>query len=513
MFTEKDLSFIRQKGISKEVIDYQIKSFEKGFPYVNLLAPAIPGNGIITFDEIQVSRFVRFYNQQIKNYDVLKFVPASGAASRMFQDLFALRDALRRGVKINTILEDKNYAPALTFLSNIKSFAFYNKLSQKLKEYKYDIDKLLERREFELILDYLLDKKGLNYANLPKALLLFHKYESGNRMAMEEHLVEGANYAVNAHDEVKIHFTVSPEHRELFENEINRVMSKYTQQFGLTYDITFSEQKKSTDTIAVDLNNNPFRDEDGNLLFRPAGHGALIENLNDLDAQIVFIKNIDNVVTDALSDTNISYKKLIGAYLIKLQQQSFEYLRWLDKRVFDEEKLQEVIAFVKDKLMIVLEDKFDALSYNEKLDFVFEKINRPMRVCGMVRNEGEPGGGPFWVKDHRGVSLQIVEASQIDMSNALQKAIVDKATHFNPVDLVCGLRDYKNRAFDLSLYVDPKTAFISQKSKNGRELKALELPGLWNGAMAHWITLFVEVPIETFNPVKTVNDLLRPQHQ
>lgn len=513
MFTEKDLKYIAQKGISKDLVDNQIKMFVEGFPYVNLKAAARLGEGIIAFDSMEVSDYVSFYNQQIKNYDVLKFVPASGAASRMFKDLFELRDALRQGVKLDTILKEDQYAPAQKFINGIKQFAFYNQLSQVLKNDNYDINELIKQGKYDIILDYLLENKGLNYANLPKALLIFHKYDLGNRLAMEEHLVEGANYAVNGQREVKIHFTVSPEHRKIFEKEIYNVLPEYTNQFGASYEIAFSEQKKSTDTIAVDLNNKPFREKDENLLFRPAGHGALIENLNDLDAQIVFIKNIDNVVPDAMRVATNTYKKVIGGHLIKIQQQNFEYLELLDQGDFTEEEFEKIIKFVRETLMIPMGDEFEALASIEKLDFLYSKMNRPMRVCGMVRNEGEPGGGPFWVQDDRGVSLQIVEGSQIDMSNAKQKAIADTASHFNPVDLVCGLRDYKNKAFDLTHYVDPKTGFISQKSKDGRELKAQELPGLWNGAMADWITLFVEVPIETFNPVKTVNDLLRPQHQ
>ena len=512
MFTEKDLQLFAQKGIEKNKVDVQIKKFEEGFPYVKLRAAATPVHGVLSFDQYQVNNYVDYYNQHIQYYDVLKFVPASGAASRMFKDLFEFRDALQKGVSIDTIMKNSEYAAAQVFVKGIKRFAFYSQLKQVLSRDGFDIERLIIEGDFEIILNYVLEEKGLNSANLPKALLLFHRYNDGSRLAMAEHLVEGVSYALNGQRQVKIHFTVSAEHKKIFRDALEDVIPLYAEQYDVSYEISFSEQKKSTDTIAVDMDNKPFREEDGGILFRPAGHGALIENLNDLDSEIVFIKNIDNVVPDNLRGPTNTFKKVIGAHLISLQKQSFEYLQMLDQANFTEEDLEDIIQFVQKDLMISLDQEFDTMDNIEKIDFLFSKMNRPMRVCGMVRNEGEPGGGPFLVLTDGGESLQIVESSQIDMKDAEQKAIVDSATHFNPVDLVCALYNYKNEKFNLSLFVDADTGFISQKSKNGRKLKAQELPGLWNGAMADWISVFVEVPIETFNPVKTVNDLLRPQH-
>ena len=512
MFTDKDLQLFAQKGIDIKLIDSQIRKFEEGFPFVNLTAAAVNGNGIVSFNQKQVADYIDYYDKYATHHSVIKFVPASGAASRMFKDLFEFREALMQGESLDTILGDEHYSAARAFVNGLTKFAFFPFLKKVLKDDGIEVEALIEKGQFITILDYVLTDKGLNYANKPKALLLFHQYGKNSRFAMEEHLVEGVEYAKNNEEEVKIHFTVSPEHKPLFEKELNKAMPMYAAQFNVSFEISFSEQKKATDTIAVDLNNDPFREDDGSILFRPAGHGALIENLNDLDTQIVFIKNIDNVVPDSLREPTYEYKKVIGTHLLKLQNKTFEYLEMLDNSSFIEEDLDEMIKFIEDDLLIKIINDFNTFATIEKVDYLYSKMNRPIRVCGMVRNEGEPGGGPFWVQNDDKESLQIVEGSQIDLENKKQKEILDSATHFNPVDLVCGLRDYKNMAFDLTKFVDPNTGFISQKSKNGQSLKAQELPGLWNGAMADWITIFVEVPIETFNPVKSVNDLLKQQH-
>ena len=512
MFTEKDLQLFAQKGIDKQSIEQQINRFKEGFPFVKLASAATVGKGIIAFDKALVSDYMDFYNANAPEFNILKFVPASGAASRMFKDLFEFREAANNHGDSEGIFESSEFQSIKKFFAEIHHFAFYPELKKMLLNDTYNIDELLVSGNHVLILDYLLEEKGLNYANKPKALLMFHKYDDANRLAMEEHLIEGTNYAKNKEAEVHIHFTVSPEHRVLFERKLQEVLPKYVNQHKVVFEISFSEQKSSTDTIAVSLENEPFRETNGEILFRPGGHGALIENLNDLDADIVFIKNIDNVVPDNLREPTYRYKKLIGGHLIKLQNQIFDYLQILDEASFTEQDFEEIIDFVRNDLMISLGHEFDNMDAIEKVDYLFTKMNRPIRVCGMVKNEGEPGGGPFWVETEKGVSLQIVESSQIDMNNQAQKEIVDKATHFNPVDLVCGLKNYKGSSFNLLDFVDSDTGFISIKSKAGRELKAQELPGLWNGAMADWITLFVEVPIETFNPVKSINDLLRPQH-
>ncbi|MCY7358541.1 MAG: DUF4301 family protein, partial [Rudanella sp.] len=375
---------------------------------------------------------------------------------------------------------------------------------------------------------FLLTDEGLDYGNLPKGLLKFHRYTDGPRTPVEEHLVEGAAYA-NANGLVRIHFTVSPEHHDRFEKLIIEEKPDYEAWLGVAYDVTFSEQKKSTDTISVDLSNQPFRNADrdggdaalrpGSLLFRPAGHGALIENLNDIDADIVFIKNIDNVVPDDIRETTVTYKKVLATVLIDTQQQVFKLQELLEAadglgKEISDGYLAEADEFLQMSLRTNHPEGFDSFSKEEKVAYFKHKFDRPIRVCGMVPNVGEPGGGPFWAMNPDGsTSLQIVESAQFDMENAGQKAIFDTATHFNPVDLVCGLKNRHNQKYDLPVYRDMQTGFITQKSKDGKDLKAQELPGLWNGAMSNWNTIFVEVPLITFNPVKTVNDLLRDEHQ
>ena len=390
-----------------------------------------------------------------------------------------------------------------TFFEQIEKFAFYDDLNAACEKMSgKDISALVSEGNYKAVVAALLEAAGLNYGALPKGLLKFHRYEDGNRTPLEEHLVEGALYAANKNGKVNVHFTVSPEHRRLFEALVADKAAVYAKKYGVDYNVTFSEQKPSTDTIAADMDNQPFRDN-GKLLFRPGGHGALIENLNDLDADVIFIKNIDNVVPDKLKGDTVLYKKLIAGVLVALQQKAFAYLELLDSGRYTHEQVIEILQFLQKNL----EDA-------ELVLYLKEKLNRPMRVCGMVKNVGEPGGGPFLAYNSDGtISLQILESSQIDMDDPEKKEMFEKGTHFNPVDLVCAVRDYKGRKFDLVNFVDKATGFISYKSKNGKDLKALELPGLWNGAMSDWNTVFVEVPLGTFNPVKTVNDLLRDQHQ
>ncbi len=515
MFTDKDLKQLKEKGIEISTVEKQLENFKKGFPYVRLAAPATVGNGIIAFNNEEVDQWENYYKEHFDEHEILKFVPASGAASRMFKHLHEFRQNYKGTPEdIEAYEADKSFNSVYNFFTNIRKFAFYNDLKTVLANDGYDIEKLLEEKDFNVILDYFLTEKGLGYSKLPKGLLLFHNYPDEPRTALEEHLVEAARYAVNKEGTATVHFTVSPEHQEKFQAKVDDKKGKYEKIYDVKLEVTYSQQKPSTDTIAVDMNNEPFRNDDGTILFRPGGHGALIENLNDLEGDIIFIKNIDNVVPDRLKDTTVQYKKVIGGLLLNLQDQTFEYLDELDDGNVSDEKLKEIETFAKERLNIFIPDAYEGYEKMEKIDFLFNKLNRPMRVCGMVKNEGEPGGGPFWVKDENDeLSLQIIESSQIDFSKPDQKEIVSKATHFNPVDLVCGVRDFNGEPFDLREFVDPKTGFISQKSKDGRDLKAQELPGLWNGAMADWNTVFVEVPLITFNPVKTVNDLLREQHQ
>ena len=378
----------------------------------------------------------------------------------------------------------------------------------------FQIDLFLEEGRFTDIIDSLLSESGLNYASLPKGLLKFHNYEKGSRTSFEEHLVEAALYVANEEKQCRLHFTVSPEHMDKFTSLFEEVRSLYENEKQVTFQVSFSVQKASTDTIAVDLDNKPFRDENGMLLFRPGGHGALIENVNDLKGDIVFIKNIDNVVPDRLKAETILWKKVLGGCLVTLQKQIHEYMERLFLGNADERFMDNIMNFMKEVLSIECPESVLSDTLEEKMKFCVHKLNRPVRICGMVKNVGEPGGGPFWVRDESGaISPQIVESVQINPGSSEQQAILASSTHFNPVDLVCGVRDWQGEPFDLHQFVDEKAIFISQKSKDGKSLQALEHPGLWNGAMARWITLFVEVPIITFNPVKTVNDLLRQEHQ
>lgn len=509
MFTNEDLRQFQTKGIDIKLIEKQIENFKAGFPYIQLAAPAVTGNGIKSFNESEVEKLRAFYDKHYEDYEILKFVPASGAASRMFKDLFEFRE-----MKSAKGEDDKLPKAISQFFSNIQKFAFYEDLKAVLEKNDLSIKTLLSAKDYNTIIDYLLTEKGLNYATLPKALIRFHKYEDSARMAMEEHLVEGANFCQNSEGRVGIHFTVSPEHADQFIDEINLVKDKYEEMFDVVYELTFSMQKSSTDTIAVDTSNKPFRNADESIVFRPGGHGALIENLNDREGELIFIKNIDNIVPDNLKEETFRFKRIIGGFLLDLQQRVADALEKLEDGNPTDNEIKKITTLAKDKLSIVPPADFDEWGRMEKIDFLFTKLNRPIRVCGMVKNEGEPGGGPFWVKDDEGqLSLQIVESSQVNPKDAEQQEILTKSTHFNPVDLVCYVRDYNGEQFDLREYIDPATGFISIKSKDGRELKAQELPGLWNGAMADWITVFVEVPIVTFNPVKTINDLLRKEHQ
>jgi hypothetical protein len=512
--TSSDLKLLEKKGITEDQLYKQIEQFKKGFPFINLKQAATPEKGILQLTEEDLEDLIHWFNENKEHYSVLKFVPASGAASRMFKDLFAFMEQSDPNKTAFSEEELQNPNSVAYCFKHLKKFAFYPDLQKAIFKAGLDIDQLLSQKDYQTILRYLLTDKGLNYGALPKALLRFHKYPDGNRLALEEHLVEAAHYSCNKEQIARVHFTNSPEHKKAFLEAIESVLPKYEAQFNVKFEIDFSEQKPATDTLAVDLNNEPFRNDDGTLIFRPGGHGALIENLNQLEEEIIFIKNIDNIVPDKLRDTTYKYKMAIGGLLIKMQMLTFELLEKLDDGNLTMEELDAMAKSAEEFLMIEIPNAYYGYDEMEKIDFLFTKLNRPIRVCGMVKNEGEPGGGPFWVENEDGeVSLQIVESSQMDKSDPKQMAIVENATHFNPVDLVCGIYDFRGNKFDLTQFVDPQTGFISQKSKDGRDLKALELPGLWNGAMADWITIFVETPIITFNPVKTVNDLLRPQHQ
>ncbi|RLD50352.1 MAG: DUF4301 domain-containing protein [Bacteroidetes bacterium] len=513
MFTEVQLSQISDHGAILHDIEKQIESFRKGFAFAKLIKPAIVGDGISRFDRVEANNLASFYDQNKKGGKLIKFVPASGAASRMFKELFSFLETYTVSQDISEFKADRGFNSIYNFIERITEFAFYPELVELLEKNGVSIEGSLRKKEYHIIIGYLLLGHGLNYGQLPKGLLKFHKYAGVNRTPAEEHLVEAALYAKSGTGNAEVHFTISTEHAELFNKHINEVIGKYKEMYKLDYEIGFSEQKKSTDTIAVDMNNDPFLDKAGNLVFRPGGHGALIENLNDLDGDIVFIKNIDNVVPDLLKPETTLYKKALAGLLLQKQGKVFGYLDDLEGDTLNEIEINEITDFAKMELNVAIPSSFYDLNIKDKKEYLAQYLNRPIRVCGMVKNEGEPGGGPFWVKNAKGdISLQIIESSQIDPGDPAQKAIAQNATHFNPVDLICGITDHKGRKFDLLKFVDPETGFISIKSKDGRDLKAQELPGLWNGAMANWITIFVEVPVITFNPVKTVNDLLRETH-
>ena len=459
-FTQDDKALFLEKGITESQVVEQLNTLNQGFPYLQLRDAASVENGtILRLTEEQASHYVELWDEYLASgHTIMKFVPASGAASRMFKNLFAYLEG-----DDDTLMDDF----IKTFFENITTFAFYDALTDScLVNEGKTIEELMEEGSYKTVLRNLLQEEGLNYGNLPKGLLFFHTYNDMVRTPFEEHLVEGALYARGKDDVVHLHYTVSPEHKPLFEQLLNDKKDIYEKQYGVRYHVEFSEQKPSTDTIASTPDGEPFRTDDGTLLFRPAGHGALIENLNELNADIVFIKNIDNVVPDRLKEDMTYYKKVLAGVLVE--------------QCLNRETLKDA----------------------------------PIRVCGMVKNVGEPGGGPFLVEEPDGTTTkQILEGSQIDMTNERSVAILNKSTHFNPVDIVCSITNAEGKKYDLKAFVDPATGFISEKSKDGRELKALELPGLWNGAMSRWNTIFVEVPLSTFNPVKTVNDLLREEHR
>ncbi len=506
MISEKDLNYLNKKGISTEQVEYQLNQFKTGFPFMDIQKPASIGDGIINLDEEQKLMFTDQYRNGIdEGLTILKFVPASGAATRMFKDLFGFINADKQKQE-----ELKSKGPINDFLSHVQYFAFSKELESLCGINFSDESAVFENGA--LIIEKLLLPEGLNYGNYPKGVLLFHKEDEKSTTPIEEHMIEGALYGQDNEGIVNLHFTVSEDHIELFKNIVNKNISMFEAKYDVKYEISYSTQKAYTDTIAVNPDNTPFRTEEGELLFRPGGHGALIENLNDLDADIIFIKNIDNVVPAYRLKDTIQYKEALAGVLYFYQQKIFEYLESLEENNDDNELIEEIIDFMQVELFLEIPESLS--SKESKIDFIKSKLNRPIRVCGMVKNEGEPGGGPFWgIGKNNEVSLQVVESSQIDLNDNAKKKILQQSTHFNPVDLICGTKDYKGNKFNLLNYVDPKTGFISNKSLNGKELKALELPGLWNGAMSDWTTLFVEVPVSTFNPVKTVNDLLRVQHQ
>ena len=508
-FSASDKQQMAALGLSETAVAHQIENFRKGFPPTELVAAAtVENGGILHMDDEAINRYAAYYKKASTGKRILKFVPASGAATRMFKDLYAFT-ATYFGVDYKI---GNDYPEVKEFLEKIRTFAFFDDLVACMERSKADFNDYMQRADYASIINFLLKEQYMGYGSLPKGLLKFHKYGHLQRTPLEEHIVEGAEYARMSDGNVNIHFTVSPEHRALFRKKIAEVKRYYEEAFHVKLNITFSEQKHYTDIIAVDEQNQPIRDDDGRLVFRPGGHGALIENLNEQRADLIFIKNIDNVVPDWMKPDTVDYKQILAGLLLDTQKKVFAMLRTLDSRP-DSAELRKIERAVTRDLCITLPDGIAKMPDSQRVAILHTLLNRPIRVCGMVKNLGEPGGGPFFTIDTQGRrSLQIVETAQINRRDPQQDSLFQAATHFNPVDLVCCTKDYHGRYFDLRNYVDPNTGFISKKSKGSVTVKSQELPGLWNGAMAHWITLFVEVPVSTFNPVKTVNDLLRKEH-
>lgn len=516
LLTQKDLDQLADKGISKDQVMSQIHLLRHGAPYTNINRPCTIGDGILQLTEPELKKYIAFYDQTSSRRTIIKFVPASGAATRMFEELIhiELSDAFVEPgwIRAKAAKGDRAAQTLITVMKNLPHFAFYEALKAFSTHEEIKIARLQKREHYLRVLRYLLHPVGLDYARLPKGLLLFHKYPEGPRTAFEEHLMEAALYAKGKDDTCRLHFTVAPEYMARFEALFNHVRRHYETEFSMRLEVHFSTQKSSSDTVATDMNNQPVRLENGRILFRPGGHGALIDNLNRLEGDIIFIKNIDNVVPDGIKPVTTHYKKALAGLLLSRQEEIFQRLEILHGPPPSEDTLQEISAFAGTHLGAPPPPELTRASQETRRAWLFKRLNRPLRVCGMVRNEGEPGGGPFWVEgvDHS-LDRQIVENAAVNPSASQQK-ILKASTHFNPVDLVCATRDFQGKPFDLTRFVNPKAVFIARKSKGERKLNALELPGLWNGAMAHWNTIFVEVPAETFNPVKTITDLLRKEH-
>ncbi len=512
-FTEADFEQINALDISLDKIEGELLLFQSGIPKITLERPATINDGIVKLSNEEFQNFADFFDVRKEKLKLKKFVPASGAATRMFKFLSEfLLDFDHENESINAYINRKKDKNLPIFLAGIEKFPFYDEIKAKVKELHEDYYSLESHEKSYRFIKTMLSPEHFDFANKPKGVLDFHKYESEITTPVEEHLNECSFYTCS-NSVSHLHFTVSDHHEDLFKTIIARVKQKVEEKSKITLNVSYSHQDKSTDTIAVTPGNEPFRNENGRLIFRPGGHGSLINNLNNLDADVIFIKNIDNVIQNHIQEITL-YKKGLAGVLIDLQEQIFKILESVENNAITESNIPVIIDFMEQKLNIDVLDDFYKYTIENKLEFIKTKLNRPIRVCGMVKNEGEPGGGPFWVRSYKGnVTLQIVESSQVDAQNRGQAEILAKATHFNPVDLVCATKNYRGEKFDLTQFIDPSKGFIVHKNNKGKDLKGYELPGLWNGAMAKWITVFVEVPLVTFNPVKTVNDLLKPAHQ
>lgn len=498
-FTQEDQEQIRHHGLSLSEAEAQVHCLNDAAHKVRVLRPAIPGDGIRVLSEERIAQLLDAYPQRIRGKKLLKFVPASGAATRMFKKWYGFLENLP-GDALEGLKKD------------FARYPFRRQLSDALEKQGLSLESMEAEGKYRELLQFLLTSGGLDFGQLPKGLLPFHVYGEGVRTAFEEHWVEGAEYAAGSDGCIRLHFTVSPAHEEGFRRLAQQLEPKYASCTGLRYVLDFSCQQPQTDTVALDADGNLARHADGSLVFRPGGHGSLLHNLHALDADVVFVKNIDNVTVDALKADTYIYKKCLASLLIQLQQRCFALLETLDAGA-DASALAEIEDFLQQELLLVLPEAYARYSFAEKCACCRRLLDRPLRVCGMVRREKDPGGGPFWVENAAGdISLQIVETAEMDLDDAAQSALLDASQYFNPVDLVCGLKDYRGANFDLPAFVDRSRYFTAEKSLEGKPVRVLEHPGLWNGSMSDWNTLFVAVPLSTFTPVKTVEDLLRPAH-
>ncbi len=503
--SQSDIQQILELEKTPEQVLEQLDAFRAGFPFVRLKRPCVLRDGVSPLPDEEAARRMERFRPQVDAGRVMKFVPASGAASRMFKPFFALRKKIRDGQEIPRHQMD--------LMSSLPQFAFFEELRRAMQRHGQTLDSRIGPASYRRVLDCLLGERGLNYAHLPKGLILFHRYPEGARTAFEEHFVEAVHYVRDREGKAWLHFTVPHDFKSAVTEHMDRAKRRFA-ALDTDFEVGLSVQSRSTDTIAVDLRGRPFRTRNGRLLFRPGGHGALLRNLSDLKADIVFVKNVDNVVPDWAKGETGLFKQALGGILVELQERVFEFLRAMEDSPPTRGQIEAVQEFAERDLNLRFPPGFVNWSLEERRHRLFNKLNRPLRVCGVVQNLGEPGGGPFWVSEPDGSeSLQIVELHQVDHEDHDQHAIWRSSEFFNPVDVVCAVRDCWGKPFNLMEYRDPETAFVSTKSYGGRELKALELPGLWNGSMARWTTVFVEVPVSTFNPVKSVVDLLRPEHQ
>lgn len=506
MLTKQDIEQIESHGLTLKKVVSQLETFAKGIPPVTVVTAASVGNGIVVIPDNEQKKLIAHFEREKTAKTIVKFVPASGAATRMFKFLYQFLEEFHPEKEtFNRYIKKGGHDALVLFSKSLREFAFVNEVRKKIRKNYPEYKQSRKGARLQYFMKSMLEEEGLNFGDLPKGLIPFHKYSKYATTAFEEQLFEAAHYATSKND-AYIHFTFSERHVPYFKKEFEAVKNRVSKKTKTEFHISYSFQKPETDTIAVSLENKPFRDGDNRLVFRPSGHGALINNLNEVDADIVFIKNIDNVVAEEYVESMAEYKKMLAGKLLQIQDKSFQFLTLLANGKATEETVSELKTFLWNELNIkeIPTDK----------DALFSLLNRPIRVCGMVRNTGAPGGGPFWIKNKEGdTTLQIVETAQINMEDERQRNLVQEATHFNPVDLVCGLKDYNGAKFDLTQFCDSDAGFIAVKSQDGKPLKALELPGLWNGAMAYWNTALVEVPLSTFNPVKTVNDLLKKEHR